>query len=187
MIKVYLAGILGAEYGRKHEFNVNNTRDIIDALSANYTNFKSRLMELARQGYVYTVQHGAKLLGKDELSNILKDFVVITPRLALRSGLVQTIIGAILITVGILLIETPFGPYLIAAGIAMIVGGVLALIAPGMKMPKLDDQESVESATSSFYAGGDFRLVSGSPMPFGYGTMLVSGSTISTITTTVVA
>ena len=54
-------------------------------------------------------------------------------------------------------------------------------------MPKLDDQESVESATSSFYAGGDFRLVSGSPMPFGYGTMLVSGSTISTITTTVVA
>jgi predicted phage tail protein len=188
MIKVYLAGILGAEYGRKHVFNIRTTREIISALSANFTNFKSRIMELSRQGYVYTVQHGAKLLGKDELNHALNDFVVITPRLVVNFDEVfQFLAGIVLVGIGLFI--SPFAPTigmaLIGAGVSMIIGGVLALLAPGMKQPKLDDQGTVDEAVSSFYAGGDFRMISGSPMPFGYGTMLVTGSILSTVISTV--
>jgi predicted phage tail protein len=194
MIQVYLVGELGKEYGRIHKFDIKTARDIFDALSANFRGFRQRWMQYRRQGYEYYFMHGTKLMPKSDLLRPLKDYVVVVPRLRLADPVsMMAVFAAISAATAAVMTEMAIATFLTLTvaewttmAIMFAIGGVLALMAPSAKMPDgLGDVATVESATSSFYAGGDYRLSSGSPMPFGYGTMLVSGTNISTITTTI--
>jgi predicted phage tail protein len=198
MINVYLSGVLGKEFGRKHSFNVKSFREIVDALNANFSNFRIRLMQLMRSGYSYTIQHGAARLDPSAFNAELTDFVVISPKMIVNDPVTLSVAMSALAAAGAAIAE--YGLFAAATGaflgmttavwiglaVSFAIGGVLALLAPSMELPSgLGDVATIESATSSFYAGGDFKLVTGAPMPFGYGKMLVKGTVISTIIDTV--
>jgi predicted phage tail protein len=62
MIQVHLHGILGKKYGKIHKFAAKSPKDILNALEANYSEFRKDLKELALKNVHYTFVYDNKWL-----------------------------------------------------------------------------------------------------------------------------
>lgn len=90
-------------------------------------------------------------------------------------GLVQTVIGVALITAGLLLPAGPWTPYLINAGIAMTIGGMIQMMSPQPQLGSGNDEQ-----VRSKYLGGIQNTVKiGTTVPLLYGESLVGGHIMS--------
>lgn len=54
MTEIYLHGILGKKYGKKHKLCLSKPKDLIFAMEANYVNFVKDLKDLASKNIHYT-------------------------------------------------------------------------------------------------------------------------------------
>jgi len=88
------------------------------------------------------------------------------------------IIAIILIIIGIIFIKTPWGPFILMAGIGLLAAGISALL---MEPPVMDELRTIQGATSSSYLFNGPVNISreGGPVPLCYGELLVGSQTLS--------
>jgi predicted phage tail protein len=92
-------------------------------------------------------------------------------------GLILTILGVILVIVGIIGSEFGLG-FLIPIGIGLIAGGVMMLLS---RPPKFEDFREIQKGRQSYLFNGPYNTTEeGGPVPVGYGELIVGSQVIST-------
>lgn len=183
MRKVKLYGELAKKFGREFMLEVESVAEAVRALSANFPGFEKELMTAHLRGVEYVVRADKRDVSEMELNNSLapQETIRIAPIAVGRKngGVFQTIIGAILIVVGVVLsaFGQTWGVYLIQAGIALAAGGIIQMLIP---VPKTGDpSERPENKPSTYFDGAVNTLAQGHPVPLGYGKLMVGSAVIS--------
>ena len=96
-------------------------------------------------------------------------------------GIFATILGALLIVVGVILLFTPFAPLgtgLIIAGLGLVAAGVTVLLS---QPPDFQPFQEIEGggAASYLFNGPQNTTREGGPVPVGYGRLLIGSQVIS--------
>ena len=172
--EVRLYGVLGRRFGRVHRLAVESAAEAVRALCVVLEGFEAHLMRHSQPGY--HVFSGRLNLGADDLSKPSgQDEVIrIVPAVvgAKRGGVLQTIIGAVLIVAGVY-----FGvPQLVQVGIAMMIGGVVQMLSPQRKANEGDKAQGTPSYSFNGAANTDAE---GGCVPVLYGQLLVGSVVIS--------
>lgn len=172
---VEFKGILGTEYDLKYETYFTDIKDIIKELCSKLRGFRDRIIRLSKDGFEYTLM---KQDGKFIILPIIcgagigRIFRVLAPVLAVVGAIFTA--GAL---TAALLSTTILG---MSAGTMLMIGG--ALLAIGTLLSKPGGGQGAESDTSanktSNYMGLEQGIPSGTPVPLGYGMILVPGTSI---------
>ncbi len=183
MRKVKLYGELAKKFGREFMLEVESVAEAVRALSANFPGFEKELMTAHLRGVEYVVRADKRDVSEMELNNSLapQETIRIAPIAVGRKkgGVFQTIFGAILIVVGVVLnaFGQTWGTYLIQAGVALVAGGIIQMLIP---VPKTGDpSERPENKPSTYFDGAVNTMAQGHPVPLGYGKLMVGSAVIS--------
>jgi len=159
---------------REHRITTSaGWRDIIGYFKQ-FAGFEKFMLESKAKGIRFAVFNGKKNIGEEDLEKPTgKDVIRIVPVIegSKRAGALQTIIGAVLIVVG--LVYSPLLP----VGIAMVAGGVMQMLSPQAK--GLGTQDSPNNRPSYSFNGPVNTSVQGNPVPLLYGRMIVGSAVIS--------
>lgn len=187
MKTIQLLGELGKRFGREHKLDVKSPAEAVRALIANFPALEKHLMNSGKR-VRYRVMVGEHTLpGAERLhdpageNEVIKFIPVIVG--AKGGGVFQTILGAVLVVVGVILLYTPFAaasPYLISAGVALMVGGVAQMLTPTPKTTTSVPDFTEQTNTQSYVFNGSVNVTAqGNPVPIGYGRMIVGSAVIS--------
>ncbi|WP_115530260.1 tail assembly protein [Xanthomonas campestris] len=177
---VRLYGTLRAKFGKEFRLAVASPAEAISALSVQLPGFQAFLMGAKDRGLTFAVFNGRRNLSEDQLHDPPGDDAIrIAPVLqgSKRGGVLQTIIGAVLIVAGALLITTPFGVPLVSAGVSMVIGGVVQMLSPTQK--GLGTQDSPDNRPSYAFNGPVNVQAQGNPVPLAYGRCWIGSAVIS--------
>lgn len=169
---VRLYGVLGARFGREFKLAVNSPREAAHALSMMIPGFREFMRDAKSKGMEFAVFLGKQNLRREQIDDPPgSDDIRIAPVLvgSKRGGVLQTIVGAVLIVVGVVLnAYTGFsGTPFINLGISMVVGGVVQMLSP---QPKgLGAKDSAENAPSYSMNGTVNTQAQGNPAPYAFG------------------
>ena len=88
-----------------------------------------------------------------------------------KGGLLQMVLGAILIVVGVVMIVygNPYGWYLVIMGAGMMIGGLVMYLTPVPEIPENDDSET----PSYLFNGALNPNIPGKTVPVAYGQTFV--------------
>lgn len=183
MKTIVLNGQLGKQFGRRHYFDVATAAEAVRALVANFPAVEKHLMNAKCLGYRVKL-HDAPVMNREQLHHpVGGSTITFTPVLsgAKKQGVGQIITGAILVAAAVIgnvfFPGNPVSPYLMNAGIAMIIGGTAQMLSP---TPKSDDpSERPENKPSYAFNGPINTTAQGHPVPVGYGRLIVGGAVIS--------
>lgn len=183
MKTIVLNGQLGKLFGRRHKFDVLTAAEAVRALVANFPSIEKYLMETNCLGYRIKL-HKAPMMDRDELHHpVGGSTITITPVIsgAKSAGVGTIIMGSVLVAAAVIgkvfFPGNPVSPYLMTAGVSMIIGGTAQLLAP---VPKSDDPaERPENKPSNIFNGPVNTTAQGQPVPVGYGRLIVGGAVIS--------
>lgn len=178
LVEVRLHGHLGQQFGRVHQLAVDSAAEALQALRVLCKGFEEAVRSFAGPGYRVRVGEGEAALWRDEATMALPvgsarriDIVpVIHGRK--RQGWGQIIIGAIIV------IAASYGygnETTMRIGIAMMIGGAIALLTP---IPKGSGSKAGQELSRSI-SGPVNVISSGGPVPLIIGRMLVGSVTIS--------
>lgn len=167
---VLLYGSLGKRFGRRFKLNVHTPKEIVDALSIRFPNFRQAILEM--EDVDFGVKVGKKQISGDRLAfPSYGKTVTITPVVrgsANSKGWIQVIAGVVLIAGGIIFSKFlgPFAPTVIGLGISLVLGGVAQLLAPSPAT-----QSDTESKTRPSYQFGTIvnTVGNGQCVPVFYG------------------
>lgn len=179
---VRLYGKLGARFGRRFELAVANPAEAIQALCVLLSGFRRELLESKDKGVAYAVFVGKRNLAKEELELPPgRGEIRIAPVLvgSKRGGVLQTIIGAVLVVVGAVVsyFGGGLGAPLIKFGAAMMLGGVVQMLSP--QPAGLSTKDSPGNEASYNFNGPVNTMAQGNPVPLLYGEMLVGSAVVS--------
>lgn len=182
MVLVRLYGKLGKLFGRKHRLSVSSVREAIRALCIMVPGLERWLETSEGRGVTYMVFNGEKNLSQDDLFlNGVHDVIKIAPVIigSKKAGVFQTIFGAVLVAVGMVLSFTPAAaasPFLYKMGAAMMLGGVVQMLAPSGTQGMTTDRDTKKSY--SFGAPAN-QVAAGNGVPILYGLREIGGVIIS--------
>ena len=177
-IKLY--GILAKKFGKEFKLNIENTREAMRALSVQVPGFENFMLHAHEQGLEFAVFQDKQNIGENELDMSTEAKVIkIVPKVKGSGGAVQTIIGAVLVVVGVLITigtlggSAPLGAALIGAGIGMMVGGVAMMLMP--KVDNTQDENQDGNKANKGFGGAVTTVAQGNPVPVLYGRREVGG------------
>lgn len=177
-IKLY--GILAKKFGKEFKLNIENTREAMRALSVQVPGFENFMLHAHEQGLEFAVFQDKQNIGENELDMSTEAKVIkIVPKVKGSGGAVQTIIGAVLVVVGVLITigtlggGAPLGAALIGAGIGMMVGGVAMMLMP--KVDNTQDENQDGNKANKGFGGAVTTVAQGNPVPVLYGQREVGG------------
>ncbi|AQW28802.1 tail assembly protein [Ralstonia syzygii subsp. celebesensis] len=183
---VRLYGRLGARFGRRFELAVASPAEAIQALCVLLAGFKRELIESRDKGVTYAVFVGNRNLIKEELELPPgRGEIRIAPVLVgnKRGGVLQTILGAVLVVVGAAISYFSAGSLaavgvgMMQMGAAMMLGGVVQMLSP---QPRgLSSKDSPQNGASYNFNGPVNTSAQGNPVPLLYGEMLIGSAVIS--------
>ncbi|CAJ0740802.1 tail assembly protein [Ralstonia mannitolilytica] len=183
---VRLYGKLGARFGRRFELAVGSPAEAINALCVLLKGFRRELLESKSKGVTYAVFVGQRNLAKEELELPPgRGEIRIAPVLvgSKRGGVLQTILGAVLVVVGAAISYfsagslSSIGVPMMQFGGAMMLGGVVQMLSP---VPRgLSAKDSPENGASYNFNGPVNTSAQGNPVPLLYGEMIVGSAVIS--------
>lgn len=180
---VLLSGSLAAMFGRSHRLVVDTPSEACRALSVTIPGFETFMQNAHLKGLRFAVFKGKYNITKEELAHNSGDEVIrIVPVIAgsKRAGMLQTIIGAVLVVVGVVLSFTPLAaasPYLIQMGAAMMIGGVVQMLSPQAK--GLASRQDPDNMPSYAFGGPVNTVAMGNPVGVAYGLRERGGAIIS--------
>lgn len=173
---VRLYGVLGARFGREFKLAVNSPREAAHALSMMIPGFREFMRDAKSKGMEFAVFIGKQNLRQDQINDPPgRDDIRIAPVLvgSKRGGILQTIVGAVLVVAGTLITglsygwAAPVGGAMVNLGWGMVVGGVVQMLSP---QPKgLGAKDSAENAPSYSMNGTVNTQAPGSPVPYAFG------------------
>lgn len=178
---IKLSGPLARLFGRTHRYFLDRgtAEEAFSALRNTLDGFREAIAALERRGLVYAVFRNRENVGPDRfaLGGTREIRIVPVMRGSKRAGLLQTVVGAVLIVAGVFLAATPFGTPLMGAGIGLVAGGVIQMLSPQAK--GLKTSAAPENQPSYAFGSARNTTASGSPIPICYGRRRWGGVIIS--------
>jgi len=178
---IKLSGPLARLFGRTHRYFLDRgtADEAFSALRNTLDGFREAIAALERRGLVYAVFRNRENVGPDrfELGGTREIRIVPVMRGSKRAGLLQTVVGAVLIVAGVFLAATPFGTPLVGAGIGLVAGGVIQMLSPQAK--GLKTSAAPENQPSYAFGSARNTTASGNPVPICYGRRRWGGAIIS--------
>jgi len=174
---IKLSGSLAKKFGREHKrlLETGTTTEAFSALKNTLQGFELFIKEQAKLGLRYAIFRNGRNTGMDEFELAGTNEIRIVPVIAgsKRGGILQTIIGAVMIVVG-----AYFGQgWLVQAGVGLVAGGVVQMLSPQAK--GLKGREAAENAPSYAFGGAVNTTAAGNPVGIGYGKRRIGGAIIS--------
>ncbi|SEK37693.1 Phage-related protein, tail component [Kosakonia sacchari] len=186
MTRIELGGILGKTFGKVHHRLISTTHEATRALAATVKGFEQFMISSKRRGLTYAVFRGKKNIGVDDLGFPVSGEVIrIVPVVmgSKKSGLLQTILGAVLVVVGVVVtglswgMAAPVGGALISSGIGLMAGGIIQMLSP--QTAGLASKQDSDNRASYAFGGVTNTAAQGYPVPLLYGKRRIGGAIIS--------
>lgn len=180
---IKLSGPLARLFGREHRYLLDRgtAEEAFSALRNTLDGFREAIAALERRGLVYAVFRNRQNVSADrfELSGTREIRIVPVMRGSKRAGVLQTVVGAVLIIAGYALAGPTGGAsmVLVPAGIGMVAGGVVQMISPQAK--GLKTSAAPENQPSYAFGSAKNTTASGNPVPICYGNRRWGGAIIS--------
>lgn len=184
---VRLYGALGARFGRVHRLVIASPAEACRALSVILPGFEQYMQTAHLRGLRFAVFRGKKNIGQDELKhNSGEEDIRIAPVISgsKRGGVLQTILGAVLVVGAIAL--GPVGIGAIAGSTAMsiglmggsmMIGGVVQMLSP--QPGGLASRQDPDNAPSYAFGGPVNTTAMGNPVGLLYGEREIGGAIVS--------
>jgi len=184
MTTILLYGQL-RQFGRSFRMAVRSPAEAIKALCVQIPGFERFLSNAKSRGVEFAVFRGATNLGENELGFAGAGDIRIAPVItgSKRGGALQTIIGAVLIVVGLVITGgsfgtmAPFGSALIMMGGSMVLGGVIQMLSP--QAGGLKTNAAPENTPGYAFGSAKNTTASGNPVPLCIGERRWGGAIIS--------
>ncbi|HCL53152.1 tail assembly protein [Pseudomonas fulva] len=177
MTTVYLSGPLIRKFFRKKDYLLDsqNTWEVFRALKATLEGFEQEIKRLEALGMKFAIFRNRKNVGANEFDRGGAREVRIVPVIAgsKRGGVLQTVLAAVLIVVGVVAQQ----PYLVQAGVAVGVGGVMQMLSSQAK--GLSQSGAPENLPSYAFGSARNTTASGNPVPICIGERRWGGAIIS--------
>ena len=172
-IKLY--GVLGKKFGKEFHLAVESTREAVKALSVQVPGFEQFMLTAHEQGLAFAVFQDDENISEDQIDFETGAKVIkIVPKVigAGGNGILQTILGAVMIVVGVITQQY----WAVGMGVGMMVGGIAQ-----MMMPKMDegDQNQDGNRANKGFGGAVTTIAQGNPVPILYGQREVGGFIIN--------
>lgn len=168
--RVHLLGPFARFHDGPIEVEAHTVWDAVEAVTSQVKGFLPDPIRGRRKIQVPGYETVEKLKGRSDDVDI---YIMPALTFAKEGGIIQTIIGAALIVVGLLV--PPLAAFLIPAGIAMVAGGLLQMLTP---QPQLNGAN--EDVVRSKYLPSTQNTVRiGTPIPLLYGRFRVGGHILS--------
>ena len=183
---IRLYGVLGATFGRVHHMAVETPREAIRALCVVIPGFERFLNTSRKRGLTYAVFSGRQNLAVEELeADHSKSEIRIAPVImgSKRAGALQTILGAVLVVVGVAIgyftggTLSTMGYGVAKFGAAMMLGGVVQMLSP--QTPGLSSKQDADNQASYAFGSPTNTAAQGYPVPLLYGQRRIGGAIIS--------
>lgn len=182
MKTIQLHGILAKKFGKTFKLSVNSTKEAMRALCVQLTGFEAFMMNAHKQGLRFAVFHDKHNVGEDELemthtAKIIRVVPVVEG--SKKEGVLETVIGTVLVVAGVVVTGMGFAPAgaaLIGAGIGLVVGGISQML-----MPKVDAQDNNQDGNKANkgFGGAVTTIAQGNPVPILYGEREIGGFIMS--------
>lgn len=174
-IKLY--GILAKKFGKEFHLAVDNTREAMRALCVQVQGFEHFMLHAHEQGLEFAVFQDKQNIGETELDmNTSAKVIKVVPKVkgAGGNGILQTILGAVMVVVGVVAMAygQAWGASLVGAGVGMMVGGIAMMLMP--KIESQDQNQDGNKANKGF-GGAVTTVAQGNPVPVLYGQREVGG------------
>lgn len=176
MTVIKLSGSLAQKFGRIHRRQVGSgdTWEVFRALNVTIEGFEDEIKRLDRLGLRFAIFRNRKNVGLDEFGRGGAKEIRIVPVVegSKRAGLLQTVLGVILIVL------SPFtNGATLAPGIALTAGGVIQMLSP--QASGLKQSASPENMPSYAFGSAKNTTASGNPVPICIGERRWGGAIIS--------
>jgi predicted phage tail protein len=176
MTTIKLSGSLAQKFGRLHRRQIDSgdTWEVFRALKATIEGFEAEIGRLDRLGLRFAIFRNGKNVGPDEFGRGGSKEIRIIPVVegGKRAGLLQTVLGVILIVL------SPFtNGATLAPGIALAAGGVIQMLSP--QAAGLKQSASPENMPSYAFGSAKNTTASGNPVPICIGERRWGGAIIS--------
>jgi len=188
MTRILLSGSLAQAFGREHfrMLESGTTQEAFSALKHTIEGFEDFVLSTARRGTRFAIFRNRENVGTDHFALGGTREIRIVPVISgsKSGGLLQTVFGAALIVVGVVVTAasggagSPVGAALIGVGIGMVAGGILQMLTPAPKSPNQQEQATTENKPSYLFNGAFNSTQQGLPVPVVYGQMLVGSSVV---------
>jgi predicted phage tail protein len=176
MTTIKLSGSLAQKFGRMHrrQVGLGDTWEVFRALKATIDGFEAEIRRLDRLGLRFAIFRNRKNAGQDQFGMGGTKEVRIVPVVegAKRAGLLQTIIGVVLIAASYFT-----GGATLSTGIALLAGGVIQMLSP--QAAGLKQSASPENMPSYAFGSAKNTTASGNPVPICIGERRWGGAIIS--------
>lgn len=181
---IRLYGVLGATFGRVHKLAVETPAEAIRAMSIVIPGFEKFMNTAKKRGLTFAIFSGKRNLDVNGMGiDRGGEDIRIAPVLigSKSGGIFQTILGVVLVAVGVVYgyfsEDWSTAAYIIETGVSMTVGGVIQLLSP-QASGLLSKQDADNKASYAF--GSPTNTVSqGYPVPLLYGRRRIGGAIIS--------
>ncbi|MDD1130498.1 tail assembly protein [Pseudomonas shahriarae] len=184
MTTILLYGQL-RQFGRSFRMAVRTPAEAIKALCVQLPGFERLLSNAKSRGVEFAVFRGKTNLAEKEIGFTGEGDIRIAPVItgSKRGGALQTIIGAVLIVVGLVITGgtfgagAPFGSALIMMGGSMVLGGVIQMLSP--QAGGLKTSAAPENTPGYAFGSAKNTTASGNPVPLCIGERRWGGAIIS--------
>lgn len=177
MTIIKLSGSLAQKFGRTHRRQIDSGQawEVFRALKATIQGFEAEIRRLDGLGLRFAVFRNRKNVGLESFELGGTREIRIAPVIAgsKRGGILQTIIGAVMIVVG-----TYSGQaWAVQGGVALVAGGVIQMLSPQAK--GLSQSAAPENLPSYAFGSAKNTTASGNPVPICIGKRRWGGAIIS--------
>ena len=168
-IKLY--GVLGKKFGKEFHLAVESTREAVKALSVQVPGFEQFMLTAHEQGLAFAVFQDDENISEDQIDFETGAKVIkIVPKVigAGGNGILQTILGAVMIVVGVITQQY----WAVGMGVGMMIGGIAQMLAPKVDT---EDQNQDGNRANKGFGGAATTIAQGNPVPILYGQREVGG------------
>lgn len=168
-IKLY--GVLGKKFGKEFHLAVESTREAVKALSVQVPGFEQFMLTAHEQGLAFAVFQDDENIGEDQIDFETGAKVIkIVPKVigAGGNGILQTILGAVMVVVGGITQQY----WAVGMGVGMMIGGIAQMLAPKIDT---EDQNQDGNRANKGFGGAVTTIAQGNPVPILYGQREVGG------------
>lgn len=184
MTTIKLSGSLAKTFGRAHQRLISTPREVFRALSVTVPGFEKYMNTSKARGLTYAVMVGKRNISESDLDfpNAGQEIRIVPVIIgSKRAGLLQTILGAVIIAasaVGSYFAPgNPFSAFGYKVGAAMMLGGVVQMLSP--QPAGLASKQDADNRASYAFGGVTNTTAQGNPVPLGYGKRRIGGAIIS--------
>ncbi|MGM8527261.1 tail assembly protein [Enterobacter asburiae] len=187
MTTIRLGGQLGKIFGKVHQRLIRTTGEAGRALAATIPGFEAYMKSSRSRGLTYAVFRDKDNIGQDDLDfpNAGREIRIVPLVMgSKRAGVLQTILGAVLVVVGALGATIgqaygggAWGPAAMKLGAALVAGGVIQMLSP--QASGLASKQSADNRASYAFGGVTNTAAQGYPVPLAYGKRRIGGAIIS--------